>query len=38
MGFAAGELLSERAPEERRKHENGPPRSPYFNTCALVVA
>lgn len=36
--FAAGEELLERAPEERRKHEHEPPRSPYFNTCALVVA
>jgi len=36
--FEAGERLLERALEERRKHEHEPPRSPYFNTCALVVA
>jgi hypothetical protein len=36
--FAAGEELLERALEERRKHEQEPLRSPYFNSCALVVA
>ena len=36
--FEAGERLLERALEERRKHEHEPPRSPYFNTCALAVA
>jgi hypothetical protein len=36
--FEAGEELLERALEERRKHEDEPTRSPYFNTCALVVA
>jgi len=35
--FDAGERLLERALEERRKHEHEPPRSPYFNTCALAV-
>src|SRR5207249_3997461 len=35
--FEAGEELLEKALEERRKHEREPPRSPYFNTCALVV-
>jgi hypothetical protein len=35
--FEAGRLL-ERALEERRKHEYEAPRSPYFNTCALVIA
>jgi len=35
--FEAGERLLERALEERRKHEHERPRSPYFNTCALVV-
>jgi len=34
----AGERLLERALEERRNQEQGPPPSPYFNTCALVVA
>jgi hypothetical protein len=34
--FEAGERLLERALEERRKHEHEPPRSPYFNTCAVV--
>ena len=38
LKFEAGERLLERALEERRKHENKPPPSPYFNTCALVVA
>ena len=33
--FEAGEELLARALEERRKQE--PPRSPYFNTCVLVV-
>ena len=36
--FEAGEALLEKALEERRKHEQEPPRSPYFNTCALIVA
>ena len=36
--FEAGEEILARAPEERRKHEHEPPRSPYFNTCALVLA
>jgi hypothetical protein len=36
--FEAGEELLERALEERRKHEDGPLPSPYFNTCALAVA
>ena len=42
--FKAGEELLARALEERRKHEDEPgraawpPRSPYFNTCALAVA
>ena len=36
--FEAGERLLERALEERRKHEDEPLRSPYFNTCALVTA
>jgi len=36
--FEAGEELLERALEERRKHEHEPPRSPYFNTCALATA
>ena len=35
--FEAGERLLERALDERRKHEHEPPRSRYFNTCALVV-
>ena len=35
--FEAGERLLERALEERHKHEHERPRSPYFNTCALVV-
>jgi len=35
--FEAGEELLARALEERRKHEHEPPRSLYFNTCALVV-
>ena len=34
--FEAGAELLARALEERRKHE--PARSPYFNTCAHVVA
>ena len=38
LKFEAGERLLERALEERRKYENKPPPSPYFNTCALVVA
>jgi hypothetical protein len=36
--FEAGERLLERALGERRKHEHEPTRSPYFNTCVLVVA
>ena len=28
----------ERALEERHRHEHEPPRSPYFNTCVLVLA
>ena len=42
--FEAGEELLERALEERRKHDHEPgravwpPRSPYFNTCALVIS
>ena len=36
--FEAGEELLARALDERRKHEHEPPRSPYFNTCALVMA
>ena len=38
--FEAGERLLERALEERRRQEarSEPPRSPYFNTCALAVA
>jgi hypothetical protein len=28
----------EKALAERRKQEHQPPRSPYFNTCALAVA
>ena len=36
--FEAGELLLERALEERRKHEHEPPRSPYFNTCVLAIS
>jgi hypothetical protein len=36
--FEAGEELLELALEERHKHEYEPPRSPYFNTCALVLA
>jgi hypothetical protein len=35
--FEAGEVLLARALKERRKQEQEPPRSPYFNTCALVV-
>jgi len=35
--FEAGERLLERALEERRKHEHGPPMSPYFNTCILAI-
>ena len=35
--FEAGEELLARALQERRKDEQEPPRSPYFNTCALVV-
>jgi hypothetical protein len=35
--FEAGERLLERALEERLNHEHERPRSPYFNTCALVV-
>ena len=36
--FEAGEEILARAPEERLRHEHEPPRSPYFNTCALVLA
>jgi len=37
--FEAGERWLEKALQERRKHEEPePPRSPYFNTCALAVA
>ena len=36
--FEAGERSLERALEGRRKHEHEPPRSPYFNKCALAVA
>jgi hypothetical protein len=36
--FEAGEELLALALEERRKHEHEPPRSPYFNTCALAVS
>src|SRR5207249_5460231 len=36
--FEAGEELLERALEERHRHEHEPPRSPYFNTCVLVLA
>jgi hypothetical protein len=36
--FEAGEEVLERALEERRKHEHEPPRSPYFNTCVLVIS
>jgi hypothetical protein len=36
--FTAGEELLERALEERRLYEQEPPRSRFFNTCALVVA
>jgi len=35
--FEAGEVLLERALEERRKHEHEPPWSPYVNTCVLTV-
>ncbi|TMA61322.1 MAG: hypothetical protein E6J80_00435 [Deltaproteobacteria bacterium] len=35
--FEAGEELLERALEQRLKKEHQPPRSPYFNTCALAV-
>ena len=35
--FEAGARLLEKALAERRKHEHEPPRSPYFNTCALAV-
>jgi hypothetical protein len=38
LKVSAGEELLARALEERRKHEREPPRSPYFNTCALVTA
>ena len=34
--FEAGGRLLERALEERHNHE--PPRSTYFNTCALAIA
>ena len=36
--FEAGEELLEKALAERRKHDNEPPRLPYFNTCDLAVA
>jgi len=35
--FEAGEELLERALEERRKHEDEPPKSPYFNPCVLAI-
>ena len=35
--FAAGEELLRKALEERRKHEQEPPQSPYFNTCVLAI-
>ena len=35
--FDAGAEILERALEERHKHENEPPRSPYFNTCVLAI-
>jgi len=36
--FEAGERLLERALEERRKHEQEPPGSRYFNTCVLAIS
>ena len=36
--FEAGEEILARAPEERRKYEHEPPRSPYFNTCVLAIS
>jgi len=36
--FDAGEELLARALEERRKHGQEPPRSPYFNTGVLAVS
>jgi hypothetical protein len=36
--FEAGERLLERALEERRKQEDEAPRSPFFNSWALIVA
>ena len=35
--FEAGGELLERAPKERRKHEQEPSRAPYFNTCVLAI-
>ena len=35
--FEAGERLLERALQERRKDEQEPPRSPFFNTCVLAI-
>jgi hypothetical protein len=36
--FEAGEELLARALQERRKHEQEPPGSPYFNTCVLALS
>jgi len=35
--FEADKRWLERALEERRKHEQEPPSSPYFNTCVLAI-
>ena len=36
--FEAGEELLKRALRERRKHDDEPPRSPYFNTRVLAIS